>query len=365
MSEDQSLVFSDDNRKAHDDALVEFDFSERMRTAGQIANEYAQSGAFFDYNSRKSNNTLSAHRASLKRFAEFLVHVGIIDAESIDITAERLQNQSKQWRGVTHGLIIGFREWMKGEGDAIASLNARLSAVKTYAKLAFAAGVIDDHEHAMIRTVTGYSRKEAGRVNDRREVTRRGDKKADHVPIGEQQAERLKMQPNTPQGRRDALMMCLLLDHGLRVGELVALTVGDFDVEAGEMTFYRPKVDKVQTHKLTSDTHAALKAWVNFGDVPARDDQPILRASQKGGKLTRPGMTRRGITKRVRALGEEVGLRGLSAHDCRHYWATYWSKRIDRLPRGLFTLQESGGWSSLNMPRRYAEDSTTSNEGMA
>ena len=33
-------------------------------------------------------------------------------------------------------------------------------------------------------------------------------------------------------------------------------------------------------------------------------------------------MSERAITDRVRVLGESVGLDGLSAHDCRHYWAT-------------------------------------------
>jgi len=50
----------------------------------------------------------------------------------------------------------------------------------------------------------------------------------------------------------------------------------------------------------------------------------------------------------------------LSAHDCRHYWATFWAKRVD-----VLRLQEAGGWNSLAMPRRYVEDARIANEGMA
>ena len=124
---------------------------------------------------------------------------------------------------ISWGLVEGFRNWMVQQGDAVSSINARLSAVKTYAKLALKAGALTPEEYAVIRTVAGYSQKEAKRVNERREVTRRGHKKAQHVSIDKKQARKLKKQPDTPQGRRDTLMMCLLLDHGLRVGEVARL----------------------------------------------------------------------------------------------------------------------------------------------
>ena len=55
--------------------------------------------------------------------------------------------------------------------------------------------------------------------------------------------------------------MCLLLDHGLRLGELALLDVTAFDLTAGLMIFDRPRVSKVQTHELTRDTLKAARAW--------------------------------------------------------------------------------------------------------
>ncbi len=72
------------------------------------------------------------------------------------------------------------------------------------------------------------------------------------------------------------------------------------------------------------------------------------------------GISERAISWRVRELGEQVGVTGLSPHDCRHYWATYWADKVD-----VLRLQEAGGWSSLTMPRRYVEDAEIANEGMA
>lgn len=88
-----------------------------------------------------------------------------------------------------------------------------------------------------------------------------------------------------------------------------------------------------------------------------REETP---GSGKGGSLTDTGMTEWSISQRVRTLGERIGLDGLSAHDCRHYWATYWADKVD-----VLRLQEAGGWSSLAMPRRYVEESEIANEGMA
>lgn len=319
---------------------------------GRLANHHAQRGTFADYLSRKADNTLRAHGASLARFADYLSAAGY--------DAGDLQNDPDAWQGVTWGLVEGFRNWMLGQGDAIASINARLSTVKTYAALATKAGVIWPEELAMIRMVSGYPHKEGRRLDERRPVTRRGAKKAQHVSLSVEQAQQLKRQPDTPQGRRDALLMCLLLDHGLRVGEVAILKVSDFDLKAGELRFYRPKVGKEQTHKLTADTLRAVRAFLDSGDAPIMADAPILRSSRKGGHLTDAGMTEHSISHRVRTLGRAIGVEGLSAHDCRHFWATFWARKVD-----VLRLQEAGGWASLAMPRRYVEDAAIANEGMA
>lgn len=323
-----------------------------MQVAGQVANEHAARAVFADFHSRKADNTIRAYAAALARFADFLADVGI------PADAEQLQTNPDAWQDMTWGLVAAFRNWLVVAGDAISTVNQRLTAVKTYCRLAAQAGALDGQEYQLIRTVSGYSRKDAKRIDDRRETTRRGDKKAQHVSLTPDQAKALKNQPDTPQGRRDAVIMTLLLDHGLRVGELAGLRVSDFDLKAGELRFYRPKVDKVQTHKLTADAARAVSAWFESGNAPAAG--PLLRGSRKGGALTGAGMSERAITARVNALGAAIGIEGLSAHDCRHHWATFWAKRVD-----VLRLQEAGGWASLAMPRQYVEEAEIANEGMA
>ena len=339
-----------------------------MALAGQVANQYAARDLFSDYRARKAANTLRQQDGGLALFAEYLWAAGIPHPP----TARARSRAPLAWAGVTWGQVSRFRDWLLQRDYAIGSVNLHLTTLRTYAGLAMQAGVIPAGECAAIRAVRGYGRTEGKHVDSARAPTRKGAKKAQPVSLTPAQAARLKAQPDTPQGRRDALLLCLLLDHGLRVGEVAGLAVRDFDLVAGELRFYRPKVDKIQTHRLTADTLTAARAYLAAGDAPPQG--PVLRASRKGGALQDAGMTARALTARVHDLGVAVGLVGLSAHDLRHYWAT----RAARSGTPLDRLQDAGGWASpatpapaaaptgagAGVPLRYVETAKIANQGV-
>src|SRR5688572_8279572 len=294
-----------------------------MTQAGQAANEQASRVAFGDHTSRKADNTIRRKRADLALFETFL--------QSVKVPARGLYDHPEAWRGVVWGLVEAFKVWMLQNGYAIGSINGRLSTVRTYARIAARAGAITAQESILIASVQGYANKEAKHVDDKRRAdgmdTRKSNKKAEAVNIPADIAEALKQQLNTAQGRRDSLIMCLLLDHGLRVGEIAILTRKAFDMKAGTFTFYRPKVNKTQTHELTADTRRATGAYLKY-DAPA--EGILWRKSCKGtGKLSSQMSEKsatRALTKRVELLGRHAGIEGLSAHDARHFWATYEAK---------------------------------------
>ena len=325
-------------------------------TPGQIAqaaNQAAQHAVFADYASRKARNTLRRQSADLILFSDFL--------ESLGVPVGDLMADPQAWRAVTWGLVAAFQKWMLGQGYAVATCNHRLSTLKVYAALAAAAGCLDTSELALIQLVHGYSQREAKRVDERRVEEgmdiRKGPKKAAAVRLTREQARQLKDQPDTPQGRRDAVLMGLLLDHGLRCGEVALLRVENFNLKSAEMHFYRPKVNRAQTHHLSPDCLRALTAYFSADQFMAAG--ALLLGSLKSGKL-KGGMSERAITKRVAVLGEAIGVPGLSAHDCRHYWATQAARHHTPLDR----LQDAGGWSSLAMPARYIEAAKIANEGV-
>lgn len=317
---------------------------------GLDANRAAARTRFSDYRTRRAEQTLRRQDADLALFREFL--------QLANLRTGDLATDANVWRPVTWGLVEAFVKWQLNEGYAIKSINVHLSSIKTYSRLAMQCGTLTPQEYALIRAVQGYSQREQVRIDQKRPVRRIGLKKSSPVRISAEQAHQLKTQPPTPQGRRDALMMCLLLDHGLRVGELTRLAVADFNLEENVLRFFRPKVNKEQVHRLTPDTRQALAAYNNLGNMPAGG--LLLRRSLKNEELADSGMTERAVTARVRLLGERLGLIGLSAHDCRHYWAT----SAARAGTDPFVLQEAGGWSSLAMPRRYVEDNEIANKDL-
>lgn len=326
---------------------------------GQIANDFARQSVFDDYRTRKAKNTIKRQDSDLALFSDFLNTLGA--------NCHGDFSQAESWDCVTWGLVEAFVKWQLNEGYSVSSINVRLSTIKTYAKLAVKAGTLDIEQYAMIKMISSYSRKEAKNIDTNRKeaniATRYdkpsikkdgtegkiGTKKAQHTSISKAQATQLKLHPDTPQGRRDKLLICLLLDHGLRCGEVASLTVSNLNIQTGELKFYRSKVDKEQTHKLTLETWQAAKAYLENDNTTGK---ALLLGSHKGGKLTSKGMSERAITKRVKILGETVGIDRLSAHDCRHYAATYYAKI-----KSMNELMEIFGWNSPAMAIRYIEES--------
>lgn len=359
----------------------------QQESIASFANDAAAAGIFADYQSRRSANTQRTQRAALVSFAEFLASVGYYPTPDNDRDRQRLieafgsalYTTPDRWRGISWGLVDQFKKWLVMAGYAIASVNSRLTAVKVYAALAFQADCMGELDYLKIKNVAGYSRKEAKHVNENRAQqgidTRKGDKKAKHTRITPQQAESLKAQPDdTPQGRRDRVLMCLLIDHGLRVGEVAALTVGSVQLAANELVFYREKVNKTQRHTLTEDTAAALETYMtDLKRFTLKDTDKLLCKSAskknpeawKAGDLRQGGLSNRAISARVRYLGEQLGIDGLSPHDLRHFWATQAGKKVERGEASLFNLQEAGGWSSLAMPRRYVDEAAIANKNLA
>ena len=330
----------------------DLDMADQLSAAGRAANHFATLSVFENYRSRKAANTLDRQAHDLARFAEYLAAAGVRTGD--------LAQDAEAWRGVTWGLVEGFVKWQIQQGFAVGSINVRLSTVKVYARLALKAGSLTATEEALIRVVQGYRHVEGKRLDERREETRRGYKKAVATVLTPEQAAALKAQPDTPQGRRDAVLMGLLLNLGLRAGEVVGVRVQDVDMKSGYLTFYRQKVDKTQTHQLVDGLWSTVKAYVEHGDAPREREAPLLRASHKHGDLTAAGLTRFGLSQRVQQLGARLGLDHLSPHDCRHYWATTAARNGTPIDR----LQEAGGWASPAMPLRYIEAAAIANEGV-
>lgn len=361
-----------------DDTAVSTPFQDTsLENAGQLANRMAGNTLFNRYLSQKSENTIKRHARDLELFAEYLLDIGIMPTHGADF-----QTNPQAWTGVTWGLVEGFIQWLLREGYAISTVNARLSTVKVYAQMAVKAGAISREEGMLIQSVRGFSRAGGQNVDSQRPqrrkkevtyayvpegrrrsivVTRQSGKKKEATPIDETAVAHLKtIQNPSPQAHRDALLMCLLLDHGLRASEVALLTVGNFDPISGTMTFERPKVKGTDhertTHRLTEETQEVLHQYLTHHYPPTlADDAPLIVATTRllkdgtGGELKQNGLNRVRISERVAYLGKQLGIAKLSAHDCRHYCAT----KMARLGYGVDELMAWFGWTSAQTAVRY------------
>jgi integrase len=320
--------------------------------AGQIADENARRRVLADYQERKAQATLDQQKRSLKLFRAWLRETAADPGD--------LYGSVEPWAAITWGLVADFLRSQLGRGYAVTTVNIRLATLKRYAAMAMQAGALDPNQYAMIRAISGYARREARNLDQKRQdlglAIRTGHKAAAPILLGPAQVKGLKAdQPDPPQGRRDALLMCLLLDHGLRCGEVAALRVGNLNLERSELHFDRPKVGNKGLHELTADTRQAGLAYLKLAKTAAAG--PLLLASHKaGGLVIRQGLSVRAINLRVRILGERLGIEGLSPHDCRHTCAT----ELARQGYDVKQLMDIFGWASPAMAVRYVQSAQVS-----
>lgn len=322
-------------------------------TIGQLANAVAAATAFELYRQRISRGTITNQKHSLALFERYLTLKGI--------NAVDLFSGSAWWREVTHGLVLGFQQWMLVEGHAIGSSNVRLGHVRRYAKLAHRAGLIDMVEANAIALVEGIQGKSRHNVDEKRTITRIGSKKAEFNTVDITLIERLlDSRTPTPRGRRDALILSLGTYIGLRVGEMVILKAEDVSLAENRIHVWRPKIK--QHHLYTMEPRLRACAMAVMSDYPSGVLLHRNRHTGHGKRhddLDAQSMTRQGVFNVVQQAGVEVGIRNLSPHDLRHTGATIVSKQRD-----MIALIDWGGWSNANTALGYLERNKVRNENV-
>ncbi len=373
MSDEQSSIL---HLSTSDVALDE---TPPMGLAGILANEIAAGYVFQRYQQEKSANTLKRQARDLELFAEYLLDAGI------PLTCANFQVDPECWRGMSWGIVEGYVQWLLREGYAVSTINSYLSTVRVYAKLAVKAGTIERAEGMLIEGVKGFSRKGAANVDEGRQqtrmnevtyaykpaaakqtvvVTRRNTKKRQAVLLSKEEAEALQTpRSESPQGYRDALLMALLLGHGLRASEIALLTVDTIDLGNQELRFFRPKVQGTEhewtTHRLLPALQELSSYYIEALYPPTLlpDGKLILATSRlrkdgSGGELLGRGLNRVRVSERVAWLGKRLGIEKLSAHDCRHFCAT----QMARLDYSVHELMAWFGWTNAQTAMRYIAD---------
>ncbi len=335
--------------------MVDHLYDDRLALAGQVADSYAQLDAFAQTQATWTANTRRRYFNDLQLFSAYLREAGI------ERSAEVLFNDAGAWRGMTFGLLKGFKTWLEQRGYAIGTIKGSISTIHVFCRLAgpapTGAGVLDEASLAAILTVKGTSGRKARNLDEERRSrqipTRKGYKKAAPTPISTVQAITLKKvttHPGRPHTRghdlllasRDALLMGLLVEHALRCSEVALLTIDSIDLRRGTIRIYRPKTDRTDIQRLHRHTRLAAEIYLSQA---GREHGPLFT----GYDPEKP-LSTRAINKRVAVLGGEIGIDHLSPHDLRHHWA--FDALLNHTP--LNVVQTDGGWETEYMPLRYA-----------
>ena len=232
-----------------------------------------------------SRNTVESYGRDLRTLAEFLAGRGVVRPQDAD-----------------RKLLRDFVFTLKELGLSPASIRRHVSAVRTYYRFLAGEGDLTDDP------------------SDRLETPRRARKLPDTLSAAECQRLIEAPQPDEKMGRRDRALLELAYGAGMRVSELVGLTLGDLFFEDRVVRIF----GKGSKERLVPIGGPLISAVSLYRDLERRAldkgktkdrvllnsrGQPLSRVGAWG--IVKKAAVRAGITKRV------------TPHTLRHSFATH------------------------------------------
>src|SRR5579862_9809520 len=219
------------------------------------------------------------------------------------------------WALFSRENLESFISWQANRSFAAGTIEVRSAGIRRLCEVAMHLGCVSSQEWGRIdaMNISEIVRKYVGKRNSLQRLSTRKERR---VPLSDEQVAMLKKQPDTPQGRRDTLLMNLLLDHGISCGVLVDLKVDALDMSRGEL-----RIPGGSAITLSPDALLAVQRYLEY-DVPT---DRLIQGSTRGGQL-KGGMGYGAQIHRVRVLGERIGISSLSPQDCQ-----LWKQPVPRV----------------------------------
>ncbi len=144
------------------------------------------------------------------------------------------------------------------------------------------------------------------------------------------------------EDRRDMAIIRLLIDSGMRVGELTGMNLGDVDFESS-VALVLGKGRRPRSCPFGKRTTLALDRYLRARSKHRFSDSDAMWLGLHG------RMTESGVQRVVRERGKRAGLEGVHPHQIRHSFASDW------LSHGGSEgdLMRLAGWRSRQMLGRY------------
>jgi len=241
-----------------------------------------------------SPNTIAAYRNDLSQFLRYLRTPSDADHQEPLETLESLTDQH----------LMNYLLFLRTRDYASSTIARKTAAVKSFCAHLLAGG----------NTGAGFG------------ATMASPKVDKNLPraISPDEVARLLDQPcpnpaiATPDALRDRAMLETLYASGMRVSELVALDVQDFDHDLGRIRC-AGKAGRGRTVPLSQRALLALDDYLKDGrPAIANGVSPALFLNHRGNRLTRQG-----FWLILKSYAERAGIGDITPHTLRHSFATH------------------------------------------
>ena len=264
-----------------------------------------------------SSNTSEAYRSDITQLTQWLESPagGSDDPQS--------------WVDVSREQLLGYISHLKSREYAVTTIARKIAALKSFFSYMTVHGLIDtDPSEGLTSPKVGRSLPS---------------------PLGVEEVEVLLNQPrgnSAPEAMRASAMLEMLYATGMRVSELVSLSVVDVNLEEGYVRC-RGKGYKERIIPIYPEAVRSLRAYIDEARprLRRRRDEPALFLNRRGNRLTRQG-----FWLLLKGLAAEAGIsHSITPHTLRHSFATH----LLRGGAALRHVQELLGHSSISTTQIY------------
>jgi integrase/recombinase XerD len=239
-----------------------------------------------------SDNTINAYRNDLTALADF--------AEK-ELSG---QGPDASWKKFTRQNMLSYLLYLKERGYVPTTLARKVAASRSFFKFLVAEGIIKSDP------TENMSSPSVGKALPR--------------PIPINQVRLLLEQPaklSTSEAKRDRAMLELLYASGMRISELVALNMGDVNLEGDYFVRCFGKGRKERIIPLYEQVALTIREYIN-------KERPKLLRNKKDNALFLNArgerLTRQGFWQKLKEYARSAGLdEKISPHTLRHSFATH------------------------------------------
>jgi integrase/recombinase XerC len=262
---------------------------------------------YIKYERRLSDNTLESYRRDLSSFRLWIQW-----------------NHFNSWSDIDHRQLSRYLGFRSQKGMSKTSLQRELSCLRSLFKYLLREGVVNSNPGKQIRLG-------------------RSSRKLPHTLSYQEILSLLETSDTSPIALRNKAILELLYSSGIRLGELIQISLNDIDLESRVLLVYG-KGMKARYVPFGSFACDAIKAWIEVRDTLTDDKERALFVGKRGRKICRSVVQ----DLLFRQSKEKINKR-VSPHLLRHSCATH----LLEASGDLRAVQEILGHVSISTTQIY------------